>query len=540
MPRNLNSLLLEEWFLLMVFEHLVEHGLHDCRLVCRKWYESCQQFPVKLVGVGGIELQKAIEGFPKATSISILDIGNKIPAIDLFRQLSSSNRLRSLTLESGAMLLSGLKQPFFRSVPPLTEMKLSFFTSSGMKDVFTSIDHLTSLTKLKIATSPWIRSLTHTFTRLERVRELDVEFDIFTDEQGACCFPSLTNLTRLDLTSQWRNDDHVVTLTTEVRLSSSRNPVVMSVCLQAASHHAATLEYLNLQLYSRPATVVFSPLTTLTHLTALEIELGVVSRMDFWPTFERMKSLKRLCIDTGGSLENNTSLSIAMLTGLKALHCPKVYMHGWFQDHIPLAPRMTQLTELAACLNGKCINQLSSLTQLRRLKLTVDSDEPCSPDDVLICAPYLQTIDIEFRGYSTTIDPNPSENINLSTTALSDLDRLQSVSLKLVTVDVYFFQQLASKPQLTKLEFMTSKKKVYPCSFLSQVNQLRNLQELKLDLADQCYIPDMLSPEDLTRLKRLNVSGTEREVLALRNRFASVGQVLINHGESRWYSRSLV
>ena len=45
---ELADLLSQEDILSKVLVHLVDSGLHECRRVCRKWYEVCNKLPVKL------------------------------------------------------------------------------------------------------------------------------------------------------------------------------------------------------------------------------------------------------------------------------------------------------------------------------------------------------------------------------------------------------------------------------------------------------------------------------------------------------------
>ena len=45
---KLTDLLLRKDILSRVLVHLIDSGLHECRRVCRRWYEVCSKLPVKL------------------------------------------------------------------------------------------------------------------------------------------------------------------------------------------------------------------------------------------------------------------------------------------------------------------------------------------------------------------------------------------------------------------------------------------------------------------------------------------------------------
>ena len=198
---SLSSLLEEEWFLLTVFEHLVEYGFRECRLVCWRWYEVSQQFPVELGQVDGKQLRQIIKVFPKATSITMATREKEISDLDFFRCLTQLPALKLLRLRQKTLSHIPLGQPYFESIPQLTELTLKLSGSIGTASMLASIDHLTGLTKLQL-TSGSLYLAPCTFKTLKGIRELKTDFDFFADGHGTCFFPALTNLTRLDLVSE--------------------------------------------------------------------------------------------------------------------------------------------------------------------------------------------------------------------------------------------------------------------------------------------------------------------------------------------------
>ena len=216
---DLTSLLEEEWFLLMVFQHLVQHGLEPYRLVCRKWHDACKQFPVKLKRVGGKELRQTIHSFPNTVSVAMVNSENRISDVEFFQHMAGLTNLESLKLHPIVLLHTGLEQSYFRSATQLTELNLAFVVSDGIEDMLASVDHLTRLTKLRMISGTGRRPTPHVFAKLKTIRELDTDFDLFTDKQGACFFPSLTKLTKLELFSDWKEEEEnqSVMLSTQVR-----------------------------------------------------------------------------------------------------------------------------------------------------------------------------------------------------------------------------------------------------------------------------------------------------------------------------------
>ena len=211
----LASLLDEESFLLMVFEHLVDYGLHDCRLVCWRWHEVCQLFPVKLKDITFKQLTTAVASFPRALSLAMNECEENVPDVNFFDCLSALHHMRSLSFWMDSLLLSGHMQPSFQSMAQLTELRIYCYGSRGMHGMIQSIQYLTNLTKLQVLTDEWRPPRMEPFVELKKIRDMKIDFDLFTDEHGMCFFPSLTNLTRLELVAEWEEQQRHA-LTTKV------------------------------------------------------------------------------------------------------------------------------------------------------------------------------------------------------------------------------------------------------------------------------------------------------------------------------------
>ena len=197
---NLSSLLTEEWFLQLVFGHLVELGFQECRLVCKRWYKVCQQLPVKLKGIAHHHLGRAVRVFPNAVSVSCRSDEDGLAIAEMFRFLTSLHNLKTLrfTMREALNTTEG-QLLYFQSLPKLTELDLNLLCFDPIDDVRDSMRYLTALTKLKVSIMFQRVCPPRPFVELERIEDLEVQHFIFSDERGACFFPSLTNLTRLSL-----------------------------------------------------------------------------------------------------------------------------------------------------------------------------------------------------------------------------------------------------------------------------------------------------------------------------------------------------
>ena len=201
MPSGLTALLADEHFLLTLFEYLVDYGLHDCRLVCRKWNEVCKEFPVAVRCRTRASFQQAMNAFPTATSLSMehRDVNESVDAV--FASLSGLFNLKRLTFGPDSLFFANFVQPYFQSLPQLTDLTLPFAGSEGIGEMIASIRFLTNLTKLVVLSSEGQVPPPAPLPELEKIRELGIDIALLADQHGNSNFPSLTNLTRLDLVS---------------------------------------------------------------------------------------------------------------------------------------------------------------------------------------------------------------------------------------------------------------------------------------------------------------------------------------------------
>ena len=191
---DLASLLDDERFLLLVFEYLVEHGLQNCRLVCRRWREACKQFPVVLEGVNTDELEM-FDAFPNATSVSTHGC-TTFSVLEVFEHLSSLNSLTSLSVGLSTASYHGSGQPCIQSMTTLSDLSIFNNQASLPDNLIASVKHLTNLTRLYLHGRAPTCQL-EPFVELRKIEDLKTHGVALFDKNGAAMFPSLTNLTRL-------------------------------------------------------------------------------------------------------------------------------------------------------------------------------------------------------------------------------------------------------------------------------------------------------------------------------------------------------
>ena len=195
--KNLTSLLYNERFLMSIFEHLVDYGLKECRLVCRKWREACKLFPVEIRKIEGDRLRK-LWTIPNATSLSVHYRRQTMSDATLFEHLASLTKLRSLVFDGDFIFFGRSAQPYMESITQLTDLTIQYAFSDPTEDSLASLNCLTNLTKLALRNTTW-RFGMDPLVGLQNIQELEIEACYLFGEAGACMFPSLTNLTYLKL-----------------------------------------------------------------------------------------------------------------------------------------------------------------------------------------------------------------------------------------------------------------------------------------------------------------------------------------------------
>ena len=207
---RLGELLDDEYFLSKVFEYLVDDGLHECSRVCRRWRRVSLRMHPRLARVPWEKMPDAASKFPNAVSVSVdteastddlyyyPDILTRFPNVE---QLSiegehpPDSASFSLCLHHALLVaLPSLQRLLSLSVRLDSDQSSHSQTASALK-------HLTNLTRLWVMEPKDVDIDLEPFADMRKIEELCVGPSLLIDRQGQLVFPSLTNLTTLELTS---------------------------------------------------------------------------------------------------------------------------------------------------------------------------------------------------------------------------------------------------------------------------------------------------------------------------------------------------
>ena len=204
---RLHDLLHDKDFLWKVFGYLVEDGLYECRRVCRKWREVCSEFFTERIRVYWEDLADAHLKFPNAVSLSMLAYDEEMDD----RQNVWSNIVPSLTgikrLEMDLEFLwnclqsEEFPQRFCTCVDSFVQLEsLTLGTLDACTySLISSMPHLTNLTHLKIDSALPFPLDMEPLSEVRKLKNLSVHAKSLFAENGSLTFPSLTELTQLEI-----------------------------------------------------------------------------------------------------------------------------------------------------------------------------------------------------------------------------------------------------------------------------------------------------------------------------------------------------
>ena len=218
----LSSLLEQEYFLVRVFNWLLDDGLQECRLVCKKWYDVSRKMPVTLTPtLTDMSTCNRMERFPNVKGV-VFDYTEKLENVMADHKWGSRDISEDFTLTS-----DGLR--FLASFKNLTHVGLRnlFFTNVydiSLEEWIQYLSHLHSLDlgmklsqKDRNADLMWLAHLTDLtaltlldrfgnyhenpiqLTSLSKIERLKTTALDLVDDSGRLTFPSLTKLTHLTL-----------------------------------------------------------------------------------------------------------------------------------------------------------------------------------------------------------------------------------------------------------------------------------------------------------------------------------------------------
>ena len=195
-------LLEDEYFLLKVLAHLVEDGLHECRLVCRRWRDACGKLPVKLDSMCLDKLQRLADMFPKAETLSISKIVHDADVIEreVVPQLPRLKNLNSLCVFFfGESLDLRNLVACFSSMQHLKSLQLWNTNEDTLHCLIHGLHYLKHLTSLVLNHICVLQNNVDPNSRVQGLRELSMPFELLINRRGELVFPMLTGLTSLNI-----------------------------------------------------------------------------------------------------------------------------------------------------------------------------------------------------------------------------------------------------------------------------------------------------------------------------------------------------
>ena len=204
----LSTLLQQEYYLTKILGHLLDDGLHECRLVCRKWYDICNRLPVKLSRIPFEKIPLVVDKFPNAVAVHVrrFERGEwKEEDTRVVESLMQMRHLEKLTLGATFgfppfFIMYPICDPLGEAIQSLRQLQsldLLWIDAELVDFIWPHIRYLTGLRRLR-ASSPRIYLVLEPFTELRNIEDLDAP-RFLTNQEGQLMFPSLTHLTRLDV-----------------------------------------------------------------------------------------------------------------------------------------------------------------------------------------------------------------------------------------------------------------------------------------------------------------------------------------------------
>ena len=202
--KTLGALLEQDHLLFKVLACIMEDGLHECRLVCRRWRDACRRLPVAIqpgIAFDASKVVKAMaERFPNATALRLGEWRRRKDALDE-DSMRSLRRLENLrTLQTRFMGERPAAETLFStllSMRLLRSLSFSFSRRSDSAAYIAILPYLTQLTSLDLRAPRIIRAHLEPITELHGLLNLTGDFHLLVTLGDRLLFPSLTRLTAL-------------------------------------------------------------------------------------------------------------------------------------------------------------------------------------------------------------------------------------------------------------------------------------------------------------------------------------------------------
>ena len=240
---GLSDLLSQKHYLSKILIHLVDSGLHECRRVCRVWYEVCNQLPVKLSLPLDANITAVSNTFPNAVAVSLKvrreaadEDGDSVEGL-LASCMSSLGNLTHLALTRSVQwpLLLNELGPGSESLQSLLSLSVDVSNLRDHSDFLEFLKFLTGLTALTVTGEPRIVQDPNPIPEIRNLKSLTVGLPLLVTRNGELIFAASTQLTRLDVISTTHFERPDIPL---LQASLSHRPnasVISTVCVDHTS-----------------------------------------------------------------------------------------------------------------------------------------------------------------------------------------------------------------------------------------------------------------------------------------------------------------
>ena len=208
--KSLGSLLGQDAFLLKVLLCVMDDdGLHECRLVCRRWRDACGELPLRIQAPLGFDASNVVkmvaERFPNATALRVEDFEGFSPTnvvdTDSIPYLSRLAKLHTLQIRlSGEQRATEKLRPVLLSLNRLQSISFRLADRRTFTLCMNTLRCLTRLTSLDLCREHQaVPTRLDPITELRSLVRLSGSFDMLVVHGNRLLFPSLTQLTELQV-----------------------------------------------------------------------------------------------------------------------------------------------------------------------------------------------------------------------------------------------------------------------------------------------------------------------------------------------------
>ena len=214
---KLADLLSQKQFLWKVLVHLIDSGLHECRRVCRKWYEVCDKLPAKLSLSTCVDRCVESDVFPNAVSLKF-DAGvfltHDSVENHLLPCLSKLNRIARHEFCTKEWPLVHFRPNCLTSFNAVRSLSVTGRDESAFFDFLETLRCLTGLTELELRTEAIYINATDLapITEIEELRTLKASSCFIVDRNDDFIFGTQQQLTKLEVRHEFFSASQSTTL----------------------------------------------------------------------------------------------------------------------------------------------------------------------------------------------------------------------------------------------------------------------------------------------------------------------------------------